>query len=239
VEHAVVRHFKPDFASDFSGSADLIIDCISRHQSFGSKREGKHLPGLGIDLRMGREGLTGQTAVEIPVSLGLQAQRIHRNRWTILLHCEQHAVMNHDIGIRESTILAPNARLVCKGIAITPKQGAARFSLKFEPIGAHVAVLQVDPPILKAEHRNGAIGIERNIIFKSRRILEIRSDTVKGSIEIGGYVAIHFQVVNIDFDPARRVDAFKHWEIGKFRHGPSSLPRAFREPRTENNASIG
>src|SRR5215467_13508088 len=76
VEHAVIGHLKPHFARDFSGWANFVIDGVARHQALSSKRKCEHLSCFGVDLRVSSERLTAQAAIEVPVALGLQSQRI-------------------------------------------------------------------------------------------------------------------------------------------------------------------
>ncbi len=206
VDHAGIRAFEPQLACFLAVLVEREERDIRRRLAFRGIGIADQLLRHRIDLRVRGKGLGRHLPVPIPQLLGLERLRVERIRRAVLFEREQHAVVQHDVGIRHGADDALHARVVGKRIAVFAKQAAPRRALGHEAVRAHILVLHVDVAVLDPERRHHAVAVERVGVAEHRRKLLIGADAIERAVERRGNFAFDLQIEQLALEAERLVD---------------------------------
>ncbi len=192
------------FASQTSlrpcGVNSNIVDDVAA-VPFGLVAERDHVARARIDLRMRRERSARQLAVErVGRRDRLERQQVQRRRRAVLFQREQVVAVIDDVRVGRAAAQAFDARVVHRRIAVHREQDAAGFFLCEVAVVAHEAAAVIHTAVLDAEHADVAFAVERNVAAR-HRILRVGTDAIEGAAQVGRYLARHFAVMNVCFEP--------------------------------------
>lgn len=158
MDHSHDRANKPDLLGELSIGVHGIIADVRRAISFRFISKAQHLPSLGIKLGVSCEGNTGQLAIKVVISLGLQGLGVQSIGAGILLQGKKLAVEGDNIGVCGSSDLEFDG--VCVLISVLAQQCSLSLSLLGEFFSTDVSLLEVNASPLDAECADVAIAIE-------------------------------------------------------------------------------
>ena len=177
----------------------LVVDHVPCQQSLGRVGEGAHITGARIDLRVRGEGRAFDLSLEIGVALGLQGERIHRQRRTVFLQRQQLSAVHQDVGIGGAAVAPGHGRVVVERITIGAEQGVAGAFFQNELVGTGAALLEVDATIVKTEHGDHAVAVEPDVIAQEWGKLRIGGNPVERAVDVARHFTVEFEIVDVRF----------------------------------------
>src|SRR6202012_1771251 len=151
---------------------------------------------------VGSMSLRLQLAAESVVIVGgLEGERIHGHRRTVLLEDQQLAVVIEKLRVGGAAAEAGDARIVGSWISVHPEQRLPCGMLRLPTLCAGVAGAVVDVPVLEAEHAHMPLAVETDVVAVLRgfRVLRVGADTEKCAIQVGWQLPIHLAVEQFVF----------------------------------------